>query len=333
MNVTGTAVQGLEPDGAGARLPRRPHPPRRLPVPRRPLPLRAAVEPVRRDGRAARLRRPLARTAPAAVVENFFSTGSPVGTHSPEGWPSFAGWPRDESLTHEGTYWKWIERAWRSGLRIMVNDLVENRALCELYPLKQNNCNEMVSAYQQADDMYALQDYIDAQFGGPGKGFLRIVKTPGRGAQGDQRGQARDGARRRGLRGAQLRAVQRHAEVHHRADRQRARPAVRRSACARCSRSTSSTTRSAARKFDSGATGVLVNTGNKYATGQFWTAEHCDDPDHDNEPTNPTGEHAATFYTLFGPVLDAAAVPGPAAGLSARAALQPEGPDARSAST
>ena len=113
-----------------------------------------------------------------AVVENFLSTGSPTGTHSPEGWPSFAGWPRDESLTHEGTYWKWIERAWRSGLRIMVNDLVENRALCELYPLKQNNCNEMVSAYKQADDMYALQDYIDAQFGGPGKGFLRIVKSP-----------------------------------------------------------------------------------------------------------------------------------------------------------
>ena len=56
--------------------------------------------------------------------------------------------------------------------------------------------------------------------------------------------------------------------------------------------------------FDSGATGVLVNTGNKYATGQFWAADHCPGAtDHDNEPTNPTGEHAATFYTLFGPVL------------------------------
>ena len=26
--------------------------------------------------------------------------------------------------------------------------------------------------------MYALQDYIDAQFGGPGKGFFRIVHEP-----------------------------------------------------------------------------------------------------------------------------------------------------------
>ena len=52
-------VQGLEPDRAGARLPRRPHPPRRLRVPRRPLPLRAAVEPVRGHDRAQGLRRPL----------------------------------------------------------------------------------------------------------------------------------------------------------------------------------------------------------------------------------------------------------------------------------
>ena len=71
-----------------------------------------------------------------AVARTSSPPAAPNGTHSPEGWPSFAGWPRDESLTHEGTYWKWIERAWRSGLRIMVNDLVENRALCELYPLQ-----------------------------------------------------------------------------------------------------------------------------------------------------------------------------------------------------
>ncbi len=42
---------------------------------------------------------------------------------------------------------------------------------------KQNNCNEMVSAYKQAQDMRALQDYIDAQFGGPGKGFFRLVRS------------------------------------------------------------------------------------------------------------------------------------------------------------
>ena len=36
----------------------------------------------------------------------------------------------------------------------------------------------MDSAAQQVEDMFAMQDYIDAQFGGPGAGFLRIVTSP-----------------------------------------------------------------------------------------------------------------------------------------------------------
>ena len=47
-----------EPDGAGPGLPRLAHPRQRLPVPRRSLPLRASVEPLRRHRRARGLRRP-----------------------------------------------------------------------------------------------------------------------------------------------------------------------------------------------------------------------------------------------------------------------------------
>jgi hypothetical protein len=36
----------------------------------------------------------------------------------------------------------------------------------------------MDSVRLQAEDMYVMQDYIDAQFGGPGRGFYRIVKSP-----------------------------------------------------------------------------------------------------------------------------------------------------------
>ena len=238
----------------------------------------------------------------AAVVENFFSTGGPTGTHSPEGWPSFAGWPRDESLTHEGTYWKWIERAWRSGLRIMVNDLVENRALCELYPLKQNNCNEMVSAFKQADDMYALQDYIDAQFGGPGKGFLRIVKTATEARRVINEGKL---AMVLGievsevLNCGQLMDIPQCTTTQIDAQLDQLESVGVRSLFAvnKFDNALSGV------KFDSGATGVLVNAGNKYATGKFWTADHCEDPDHDNEPLNPTGDHATLFSTLFDPVL------------------------------
>ena len=238
----------------------------------------------------------------AAVVENFLSTGGPNGTHSPEGWPSFAGWPRDESLTHEGTYWKWIERAWRSGLRIMVNDLVENRALCELYPYKQNNCNDMVSAYKQADDMYALQDYIDAQFGGPGKGFLRIVKSPSEARKVINEGKL---AMVLGVEVSEVLDCGQFLDspncttdqIDQELDKLRSRGVVSLFPIHKFDNALGGV------KFDSGATGVLVNTGNKYATGKFWSAEHCDDPDHDNEPTNPTGEYAETFYQLFGPVL------------------------------
>ena len=54
--------------------------------------------------------------------------------------------------------------------------------------------------------------------------------------------------------------------------------------------------------FDAGTTGVVVNAGNKYATGQFWQARHCDTPDHDNEPTNVAGPLAAPVASLFDPV-------------------------------
>jgi len=237
-----------------------------------------------------------------AVVENFFNTGTPYGTHSPEGWPSFQGWPRDESQTHEGTYWKWIERSWRSGLRIMVNDLVENRALCEIYPYKQNDCNEMASAYKQARDMYDLQDYIDAQFGGPGKGFFRIVKSPT-----EARKVINDGKL------AVVLGVE-ESEVLDCGQLEDIPKCTPEQIDAELDQLESVGVQSlfpihkfdnalGGVKFDSGATGVLVNTGNKYATGKFWSADHCDDPDHDNEPTNPTADNAETIYTLFGPAL------------------------------
>jgi hypothetical protein len=98
--------------------------------------------------------------------------------HDPVGWPTFKDWPAYYSLTHEDTYWKWVERAWRGGLRLYVNLLVDNGKLCDVYPLKRNPCNEMNTIRLEARDTYELQDYIDAQYGGPGKGWFRIVRDP-----------------------------------------------------------------------------------------------------------------------------------------------------------
>ncbi len=235
-----------------------------------------------------------------AVVENFLSAGSPVGTHDTKGWPTFAGWPRAESLTHEGSYWKWIERSWRGGLRIMVNDLVENRALCDLYPLKQNSCDEMASARKQAQDMRDLEAYVDAQNGGPGKGWLRIVTNPTQARRvinagklamvfgmetselfgcGQFNGTPRCDAAQIDRQLAEFHALGvRSVFPVHKFDNALGGTA-----------------------FDDGATGVLVNAGNKYATGQFWDARQCapGDPDHDNEPTN-----VEPLAAVIAPMLD-----------------------------
>jgi hypothetical protein len=113
-----------------------------------------------------------------AVLENFLRHGTPTGSHDPVGWPTFKDWPAPDSLTHEGTYWKWLERSWRGGQRILVNLLVQNNKLCELYPLKRTSCDDMDAVRLQAKDMRELERYIDAQYGGPGRGFYRIVTDP-----------------------------------------------------------------------------------------------------------------------------------------------------------
>ena len=110
------------------------------------------------------------------VLESFLS-GNYTG-HDPVGWPTFKDWPAPNSLTHEGTYYKWIERSWRGGLRLFVNLLVENDKLCQIYPIKHNSCDDMDSIRLQAKRMKQLERYIDAQSGGPGEGWYRIVHSP-----------------------------------------------------------------------------------------------------------------------------------------------------------
>ncbi|MDX6286071.1 MAG: hypothetical protein QOG53_1556 [Frankiales bacterium] len=113
-----------------------------------------------------------------AILEQILSGSTPGSGHDTVGWPTFGYWPHYDSLTHEQTYYKWLERAWRGGLRMFTNLLVENGVLCEIYPYKRNSCNEMDGVRLQAVRLHQLERYIDAQNGGPGKGWLRIVTDP-----------------------------------------------------------------------------------------------------------------------------------------------------------
>jgi hypothetical protein len=106
---------------------------------------------------------------------DFGGATRPAGMH---GWPTFVDWPSPTALAEEGDYYTGIERAWKAGLRLMVTDLVDNEALCSLMTTRHNPCNDMDAVRIQSGDLYALQDYIDAQSGGPGKGWFRIVTDP-----------------------------------------------------------------------------------------------------------------------------------------------------------
>ena len=100
------------------------------------------------------------------------------GPHETVGWPSYNEWPRNDSLMHHQTYYRWIERAFLSGQKILVNHITHNEILCQVYPLKRNDCDVMKNVRLQAERTYELQDYIDAQHGGPGRGWFRVVESP-----------------------------------------------------------------------------------------------------------------------------------------------------------
>ena len=121
----------------------------------------------------------------------YYLTGRPF--HSTEGYPDFPYWPNAKTKTHTMGYYKWVERAYLGGLRLMVNLMVESPPLCqvgrsinrwygpndELYIYNPDVvCNGEVTALKQRQATFDLQDYVDAQAGGPGKGWFRIVNTP-----------------------------------------------------------------------------------------------------------------------------------------------------------
>lgn len=104
--------------------------------------------------------------------------------HATAGWPDFTEWPAGpDRSTHQTQYYRWLERAWLAGLRLVVQHATTNSVICE-FTVGQGiqevrySCNDMVAVDRIVDETYALERYIDAQAGGPGLGFFRIVTTP-----------------------------------------------------------------------------------------------------------------------------------------------------------
>ena len=138
------------------------------------------------------------------------------------------------------------QRAWMGGLRLIVMPVNENRILCELHDQPPQLVRRDGHRAQRASTTCnELQDYVDAQAGGPGKGFFQIVTDPFEARQGDQRGQDGGRPRDRGLRAVRLPGL----GPARRATRRRSTASSTSSTTAACARrccSTSSTTRSRA---------------------------------------------------------------------------------------
>ncbi|MEV6346998.1 hypothetical protein [Actinoplanes sp. NPDC051851] len=111
-----------------------------------------------------------------ALLEAIIAGTDPINS-SEQGWPTFTDWPQTDTMLHEASYFRSLERTWMSGQRVLNVLLVANRVICDL-TLEHTSCDEMDQIRAQAAYLYKMQDYIDARSGGPGKGFFRLATTP-----------------------------------------------------------------------------------------------------------------------------------------------------------
>ena len=112
------------------------------------------------------------------ITGNLLRTGSPAGTHDTHGWPSFAGWPTRDTYTHQQIYWRWLQRSWMAGERLINAMVVEDEPLCNIEPKKNHSCDETQTIELAVKHLKDLRDYIDAQYGGRGRGFFQLVYDP-----------------------------------------------------------------------------------------------------------------------------------------------------------
>jgi microsomal dipeptidase-like Zn-dependent dipeptidase len=209
-------------------------------------------------------------------VESFLDYGVPAHQHDTRGWPTFHDWPSPTDLSEEGDYYTGIERAWMSGLRVMVTQLVDNEALCNLMTTRRNPCNDMDAVRLQARDLRALQNYVDAQSGGPGKGFFRIVTNPFQARQVINQGKLAV------VEGIEVSDLFNCASACGQAQVDAGLKEVRALGVSTFFPVHKFDNAFGGAKMDGGTEGVLINGGNHLESGHFFDVKTCTGPEHDN---------------------------------------------------
>ena len=119
-----------------------------------------------------------------ALAPILISGEVPSFNHFTAGYPEFTAWPSSwSSSTHQTMYYRWLERAYLGGLRLLVQHATGNSVLCDLVTaidsqIPLHSCNDMESVDRAIEETRNLERYIDAQSGGPGKGWFRVVDSP-----------------------------------------------------------------------------------------------------------------------------------------------------------
>ena len=232
-----------------------------------------------------------------APVQNAFTYGNPAQPHDTRGYPQLTEWSKDQ-LTYTGTYHRWVERVWKAGMRLMVMGVNENRVLCELQTNRKYDCNEMNSMRRGFKAIRELQDYVDAQAGGPGKGFFQIVTDPFEARKVISTGRMAvvleiETSEPFDCIGWETSTCDK-AQIDAQLD-EMYKMGVRSSLLLNKFDNPLTGVR-----FDSGAAGYLINAGNKRSAGTFFSAKTCDDPElTDNEIPNPEGNSAAFLDSTF----------------------------------
>ncbi len=118
------------------------------------------------------------------LLASFLFGQTPEPNHVTAGYPEFTDWPNAHtSSTHQVQYYKWLERAYLGGLRLVVQHATTNQIICDFIKGAEVQetryaCNDMVAVERIIEETYNMEAYIDAQEGGPGEGWFRIVTSP-----------------------------------------------------------------------------------------------------------------------------------------------------------
>ncbi|MCY1136538.1 membrane dipeptidase [Actinoplanes sp. Pm04-4] len=216
-----------------------------------------------------------------ALLEAIIAGTDPIDS-AEDGWPTFGDWPQYDTMLHEASYFRSLERAWQSGQRVLNVLLVANRVICGL-TLQHTSCDEMDQIRAQSDFLRKMQDYVDARSGGPGKGWFRLATTPAQVRQIAAQGKL---AVTIGVENSEIFGCR---EVNDVPQCTKAQIDAGLDELAGMGVSGIYPVHKfdnafGGTRFDEGVTGAAVNVGNLISTGHWWQATSCTGPSDNEQP-------------------------------------------------